>query len=313
MKPDMLIILALTITMIGVLPSEAQIDVRATSSEQASPVGTALRIAAGDLLAVSVFGTDYGCAADKQVNCEARVSSSGTVSLPLIGSVAVEGQTTEEAARSIASVLSKGGYFNNPQVIVVQREYATQGIAVLGEVQKPGIYPLIGSHTLLEAISAAGGTTAKAGNKVLIRHRAQPNQPENINLRAANSNQALLPGDTVEITKAGMVYVVGEGVKQPMGVVMENSGLTVLQALAMAQGTSATAKLNGAMLIRTTNGQRTETPIALGKLFANKAPDPVLQPEDIVFVPSSAAKSVTRRSLEAIIQTATGVAVYRPY
>jgi len=271
-----------------------------------------LTIASGDLLGISLFGTDFSCAADK-AGCDARVSSSGDVVLPLIGSVRVAGLSVAQAEQLIANRFSEGGFFNNPQVTIVQKEYATQGISVLGEVQKPGIYPLLGSHTLLQAISAAGGTTVKAGNDVRLIHPGHPSESQHVDLSSPTSSGVLLtPGDTIVVSKAGIVYVVGD-VRQPTGVVMESSGLTVLKAIAMAQGTNHTASLNNAKLIRNTPEGRREIPISLSKILSNQAPDLALQPEDILFVPNSLARSATRRGLEAILQTATGVAIYGRY
>jgi polysaccharide export outer membrane protein len=93
---------------------------------------------------------------------------------------------------------------------------------------------------------------------------------------------------------------------------LENSKLTVLQAVAMAQGANPTASLNNAKVIRTSNGQRQEIPIKLKKILEAKAADTQLQAGDILFIPSSVAKSVTRRSLESALQVATGIAIYRP-
>jgi polysaccharide export outer membrane protein len=269
-------------------------------------------IAGGDLLDITVFETDFSCGQDKTQGCQTRVSGSGVVVLPLVGSVKVAGLTVAQAEQLIASRLAAGGFFNDPQVSVVQKEYSTQGISLMGEVQKPGSYPLLGSHTLLEAISAGGGLTVKAGNEVTVLHRDHPNNPQHVDLSApSSSNVAVLPGDTIVVSKAGIVYVVGD-VRTPSGVVMERSGLTVLKAIAMAQGTNSTASLNNAKLIRTTATGKQEIPIPLKKILSNQSPDLELQPEDIVFVPTSVAKSAGRRSMEAILQTATGVAIYRP-
>ena len=86
--------------------------------------------------------------------------------------------------------------------------------------------------------------------------------------------------------------------------------MTVLQAIAMAEGTNSTAKLNGAKLIRKSANGPQEMPLALQDMLSSKSPDIHLQAEDIIFVPSSRAKSAGKRTLEAIIQAATGVAVY---
>ena len=269
-----------------------------------------LTIGSGDLLEVSLFGSDFSCGPEK-TGCEARVSGSGHIVLPLIGSVRVAGLTTAQAEQVVAARLSQGGFFNNPQVTIFQKEYATQGISVLGEVQKPGSYPLLGSHTLLQAISVAGGTTVKAGNEVTIIHSDHPKQPQQGDLSSVTSgNIPIMPGDTIMVSKAGIVYVIGD-VKQPTGVIMESSGLTVLKAIAMAQGTNSTASLKDAKLIRNTPQGRQEIQVPLPKILSNKAPDLALQPEDILFIPSSLTKSGAKRGLEAILQTVTGLAIYR--
>lgn len=270
---------------------------------------SAMLIGEGDLLQVSVYGTDF----DKQV----RVGDAGEISLPLLGTVKVGGLSIREAEQKVGRELARRGYFNDPQVSIFDREYATQAISVLGEVQKPGIYPLPGARTLFDAISAAGGTTEKAGNEATITHRGRPEHPEVVPLSYAgessvHSNVPVSPGDTVVVSKAGIVYVVGD-VRKPSGIVMQNSQMTALQAIAMAEGTNPTAALNRSKLIRKTPQGRKEVPLPLKKILAAKAPDVTLQPNDILFIPNSAAKSAARRSIEAIVQTATGVAIYRPH
>jgi polysaccharide export outer membrane protein len=122
----------------------------------------------------------------------------------------------------------------------------------------------------------------------------------------------VLPGDTVVVSKAGIVYVVGD-VRVPGGFIIDKPRFTVLQALAMAQGANPTASLNHAALIRITpQGEQQHTILKLEPILSAKAPDVVLQPDDIVFVPRSAAKSAFRRGLEAAVQTASGMAIYRP-
>jgi len=281
------------------------------AQEQSKPPSSELVISDGDLLEIGVFGADYSCMAEKGSTCQVRVSSAGQISLPLIGPVKVAGMTVTDAEESIAKRLSDGGYFKDPQVSILQKEFATQGISVMGEVQKPGTYPLLGSHSLLEAISAAGGTTTKAGNTVTVVHRGRPNAPQTVDMTEPTAaNVPVFPGDTILVAKAGIVYVVGD-VKQPSGIVMDSSGLTILQAISMAQGTNPTAALDSAKLIRTTTKGREEIPVSLKGILASKAPDLELQAEDILFVPNSVAKGAARRSLDAILQVATGVVIYR--
>jgi polysaccharide export outer membrane protein len=121
------------------------------------------------------------------------------------------------------------------------------------------------------------------------------------------------PGDIVKVTRAGIVYVVG-GVKKPGGYVLKsNENISVLQALALAEGLTRTSLKSQARIIRTDQGtdKRIEIPVDLGKILSSKAPDPLLQPKDIIFVPDSSAKSAFYRGAEAALSTATGMAIYR--
>jgi polysaccharide export outer membrane protein len=134
-------------------------------------------------------------------------------------------------------------------------------------------------------------------------------------LESADSalNVTVRPGDIVKVPRAGIVYVVGE-VTKPGGFVLQNNeNISVLQALALAQGTTHTSEISRARIIRTdpATGKQTEMPLDLGKILSGKKPDSLLQPKDIVFVPNSAAKSVFYRGSEAALQTAAGIAIYR--
>jgi len=277
-------------------------------STSTQSTATVLLIGGGDLLKVSIFGAP-------ESDQEVRVDQAGNVSLSFIGSVHVAGLTNTEAQDLIAKKLVAGGFFAQPQVSVFEKEYATQGISVLGEVQHPGVYPILGTRRLFDVISLAGGTGPKAGRLVSISHRDHPESPRSVMLsndadESAKSNIEVFPGDTVVVSRAGVVYVVGD-VHRPSGVIMDNgTNMTVLQAIAMAEGTNPTASLNKAKLIRTTPTGRQEMPLALKDMLSSKAPDMRLQAEDIIFVPTSAAKSAGKRTLEAIIQTASGVAIY---
>jgi polysaccharide export outer membrane protein len=118
------------------------------------------------------------------------------------------------------------------------------------------------------------------------------------------------PGDTIMVSHAGIVYVVGD-VGKPGGFLIDNNDrLTVLQALALAQGTNRTASLNHAKLIRKTEAGREEVPVPLKKILASKVPDRMLADGDILFVPTSGAKDALR-DVESILPAAAGAAIYR--
>jgi polysaccharide export outer membrane protein len=266
-------------------------------------------IGTGDLIEVSLYGVP-------DFKTDVRVSSAGEASVPMLGTVTVGGLSAEQAGRLIERQLKEKGFYNDPHVTVFEKEFATQGISVLGEVQKPGIYPLLGSRNLYDAISAAGGTTPKAGSYVMVTRRNDPQNPIRVPLSTGSpdsmkDNVSVEPGDTILVSKAGIVYVVGD-VRQPGGFVMENGkGVTVLQAIALAQGIGPNASLGSARLVRKTPDGPKDVPLDLKKILSAKAADPHLQADDIVYVPDSAAKSGFKRGLEAALQTATGLAIWR--
>jgi polysaccharide export outer membrane protein len=291
----------------AIIPITAPVTAPVTAAVSGVPTAEML-IGSGDLLEVSVYGApDY----IKQ----ARVNAEGEITLPLAGAVKIGGMTTEQAETIIAKKLSDGGYFRDPRVSVLEKEFSTQGISVLGEVLRPGIYPLPGSRNLFDALSAAGGVSPRAGSIVSITHRNDPQHQSTVIMSnngksSGAANVPLYPGDTVMVSKAGIVYVTG-AVKTPGGYAMENAHMTVLQAVAMAQGANPTAALDKAEVIRNSGQGREpeEIPIPLRKILAAKSPDVNLQENDIVFVPNSGAKSAEKRTVDAIVQIATGVAM----
>ena len=134
--------------------------------------------------------------------------------------------------------------------------------------------------------------------------------PQN-NSEPNSGNVEIYPGDTIVVSKAGMVYAVGD-LGRPGGFIMEdNENLSVLKVLALAQGANQTAALSHAKVIRQQDGTRQEIPISIKQILEGKAPDLAMQRDDVLFVPTSSTKSAARRSMEAIVQTATGVAIYR--
>jgi polysaccharide biosynthesis/export protein len=168
-------------------------------------------------------------------------------------------------------------------------------------------------------VATMPGDAALAGGRGgLLSKERQPEIVE-VNLKSLleSDNPAfnipVHPGDIVKVTRAGIVYVVGE-VKKPGGFVLRsNENITVVQALALAEGLTRTSLKSQARIIRTdqSTNKRAEIPIDLGKILASKSPDPLLQPKDILFVPDSTAKSAFYRGAEAVVSTATGVAIYR--
>ena len=144
-----------------------------------------------------------------------RISGSGDVYLPLIDYVHVADLTTDEAQELIQKRLEDGGFVRGPHVSIFVNESASQAITMVGEVNRPGAYPAIGERRLFDLISAAGGLTDKAGRIVTIEHRGDPDQKVELQLSSnlaedTQNNVDVFPGDTIIVSRAGIVYVVGD-------------------------------------------------------------------------------------------------------
>jgi len=290
-----------------VFPSAAPAAPAASTAQ--SPQLTAnsnVKLGIGDLVEVNVFGVP-------DLATKTRVTGSGDIYLPLIDHVHVAGLTMDEAQVLIQKRLEDGGFVRNPHVSIFVDESASQAITVLGEVGHPGAYPAIGDRRLFDMLSAAGGLTDKAGRTVTIEHRSDPEHKVQLQLSQnlaedTQNNVDVLPGDTIIVARAGIVYVVGD-VQRPSGFLIEDSTITVLKALALAGGSTRTSALNKTRILRQTPNGVQEIPINLKKVLYAKAPDMALVKGDVLFVPGSAAKAAAYRTAEAAVNMSAAIGV----
>ncbi len=281
-------------------------DKAAKKDDEPNPV---IKLGPGDLVEVSVYGVP-------ELATKARVSNDGDLYLPLVDYVHVSGLSLEESQKMIEKRLEDGGFVKNPHVTIFVDDYASQGITLLGEVGRPGIYPVLGDRRLFDLFSAAGGLTDRASRTVTITRRNQADKRQTVRLArnlsdAPESNVELHPGDTIEVQRAPIVYIVGD-VGRPSGLLIDNGSLTVLQAIALAGGPNRTAKLNGTRIIRKSTGPNglTETTVPLKKIMRAQAPDVPLQANDILFVPVSGARAAAARGAETALALTTAVTIY---
>lgn len=262
----------------------------------------------GDMIEFSVYGVP-------EMTQRVRLNTEGVVYLPLLNDVKLSGMSPEEAQKKLEGLLVDGGFLRAPHVTVTVVEYAN-GISVLGEVMRPGVYPAGGARHLYDVIAAAGGLTQNAGTLVTISHTQHPDKPEAVTIsrdpsKAPDANVLVSPGDTIVVGKAGVIYVVGE-VVQPSGLIMDGEGqFTVLKAIAMAHGVTRTAKLNNTKVLRKNDKGFVEIPVPLAKIMSAKANDIPLQPDDIVFVPTNVAKNAAARTLQTALSMVASVVVVR--
>jgi polysaccharide biosynthesis/export protein len=268
-----------------------------------------LTIGPGDLLHVKVLEAP-------ELEQSARVTDAGTVTLILGGNVQVAGLTPPEAALALERVLVEGHYVLTPHVSVTTEQTATHNVTIMGQVRSPGSYPIGTPRPILDVLALAGGLTELANRKLTIQRHATK---ERITFVVSNSANAALdgsvdvfPGDTVIVSKADVVYILGD-VNRPGGIaiVSNDSTLSALQALTLAGGTPPNAVPSRARLIRKqADGSHVEIPLQLSAMQKGKEPDKQLQSDDIVYVPFSYARNMAVGA-GSLVGATSSAAIYR--
>ncbi len=266
--------------MLTALPTEGAVrpfrmtDVAVPNMDSQSILGL------GDQIQITVFG-------QPDMSAEVTVGEAGTIMLPLVGTIKVTDLTSAQTEALIASRLRTGGYLKNPSVSVQIRQIRSQMISVLGEVQRPGRFPLPGRMTVLEALATAGGLTQRAGHKVVVVRRAangkySDNQRVEVDIQL---DQAAAPGrglldvplindDVLFVGPQKQFYVHGE-VRRP-GVYPMEPSLNVMKALSISGGVSDRGSIRRIRLHRLDENK------VLRETSANPATE--LQADDVLFI-----------------------------
>jgi len=306
------LVAACSLHLLAQTPAAGEPPQPAPANETASPqsprtlANSNVKLGIGDLIEISVFGVP-------DLSTKTRISGSGDLYLPLIDYVHVANLTTDEAQELIQKRLEDGGFVRGPHVSIFVDESASQAVTIVGEVSRPGAYPAIGDRRLFDLISAAGGLTEKAGRNLTIEHRGDPGRKVELQLSSnlaedTQNNVDVFPGDTIIVSRAGIVYVVGD-VNRPSGFLIEDSALSVLKALALAGGSTRTSALSKTRILRQTPNGVQEIPVNLKKVLYAKAPDMALVKGDVLFIPGSAAKAAAYRTADAAMSLSTTLAI----
>jgi len=282
-----------------------------------------------DVLQIKVFDV-------KDLDETVRVANDGTIVVPLLGRIDASGLTADGLRDRLEKELGKN-LLQNPQVTVFVEQFHARPVSIVGAVEKPGIYQITGPRSLIEMLSLAGGlarrNTAAAGKTIYVTRpsgfedlkivpgmrKVAPNKvaidiKDLLYTQASGLNIPVKPHDIIAVSKADIVYVAGGGVRKPGGFVLEDrDSITVIQALAMAEGLAPEAARHHARIIRTmADGSHTDIPIDLEKVIKNKAPDPDLAANDILYVPISRGKAALKKTTETIVQTVSGYLIFHP-
>lgn len=267
---------------------------------------------------------------------EVRVANDGTIAMPLLGRLEASGLTADQLRDRLEAALGKN-LVQHPQVSIFVKQFHARPVSIVGAVEKPGLYQITGPRTLVEMLSLAGGlakrSTAAAGKLVYVTrpggfknlkivsgmHQMAPDKiaidlKDLLYTHASGLNIPIESHDIIAVSKADVVYVAGSGVRKPGGFLLEDrDSVTVLQALAMAEGLAPGAARHKVRIIHTKpDGTHVETFVDVEKIIKDKAPDPVLAANDILYVPTSRGKAAAKKTAQTIVQTVSGYLIFHP-
>jgi len=315
-------LLAMAVALAAILPGQALIP--GAQAEMGANL-PALPIGPNDLLAISVY-------AAPELTRTVRVSAEGLIRLPMLHEkIEAQGLLPAELETRIAAVLTDEEILVEPVVTVAIAEYYSRPISVAGAVKTPVTFQAAGRTTLLEALTRAQGLTEEAGSEILVTRPSKTGEPALLSripvkglIDAADPqwNLALEGGEEVRVPQAGRVFVVGN-VKRPGAFrVDEGTGMTVLKALALAEGLMPYATKEAYIYRRgegaagtgvASEGAPTEITVDLRKIMDRKAPDVAVGPNDIFYVPDNRSArttvSVIERAVGFAAATASGVLI----
>lgn len=241
-----------------------------------------------------------------------RIDSEGFVELPIVGRIRAAGFTLQDFEKELSARLAE--YVRDPQVFVNLAQFRGDPVFFVGAFRAPGIYPLTGGRTLIEMMTVVGGLQPNAARRIKITRRLDygalplPNAVENPELKISSveislsslseninpeEDIILQPYDVVSVERAERVYVSGDVVRASSIELGERNSISVIQALTEAGGFTPTAKRNAVRILRPISGtdRRAEIVIDANLILAGRVQDFPLLPNDVLYVPSSRAKT----------------------
>jgi len=212
----------------------AQAPAAAGASASPSPQAD-YPLGAGDAIRIQVFQ-------NPDLTIETRVAEGGNITSPLIGEVALGGLSVATAEKKIAAALQAGGFIKNPQVTIALLVIKGNQVAVLGQVARPGRFPLETANIRLSDMLANAGGTTSGGDDVVIVTGTRAGQPMRLRVdipaifldNQLQDNIVMQGGDTIYVHRAPVFYIYGEA--QRPGAYRIERGMTVMQALALGGG-----------------------------------------------------------------------------
>lgn len=232
------------------------------------------KLGAGDLVRISVFGAP-------ELATEARVAQSGTITCPLIGSIAVAGLSTAEAESALAKRYVDGGFVRQPQISMLVVEFQSQKIAVLGHVNKPGQYPLRATSNVLDVLADAGGVIAQtAGDHATLMRKDGSSMEIDLQMLFQGDPQQNVPvrgGDRLVVPRAEQFYIYGQ-VQKP-GMYRLEPNMTLSRAISAGGGLTPRGTERRAIVKRRDASGKEDS-------YSIRATD-VLRADDVLYIKES--------------------------
>ncbi len=281
-------VIAFTLAFAG---AAAALPASSTALGAGQDTSAEYKIGPKDLLEITVLGV-------QEINkVVVRVSEEGRITLPLLGEVAVGNLTKFEVEKKLAGLAGEKIVLS-PQVTVHILEYISRRVSVIGAVEKPGPFELLGRQTVLAALSAAGGLSRDAGEDIIIIRQLPDGASTSLRISIdglfiqgdPKLNVVLEPGDVINVPvdKLVPIYVFGQ-VRNPGALQVKRSSLpTLTQAIAQAGGFTDRANRKRVQIRRKdASGKELEINVNVRNILRGKVKDVPLQVNDTIYVPES--------------------------
>ena len=286
-----------------------------TGAAQANPSGPAMiaglgygPVHPGDIIQVRFFQAP-------EYDIQMPVSASGDIAIPYAGIFHIEGMTSTDAAKAITLLFQTRQILRDPHVIVTTQQFG-YSVTVVGEVRSPGVYQLQGRHRLIDILTEAGGVTDRAGHVIQVFGVDSMKDPQQLlwdpTLQQNNNASLVLkPGQTVMVSRCGVVYIGGNVVRPGAYPLCDSNHPTLSEVIALALGVRPSSWPQRTLVLRTSkSGTRLVEKVRLDDVLRGKGVDIAMQSDDIVFIPPSNLKSGSKIAVTAALGFATQAYLY---
>ena len=300
------------------VPSLTWAQETAAAGEKFLPPG----LAPGDQLNVRMY--DFP---DLETGVQVHVGADGSVHLPYAGTIPVLGMSPGAFERAIADSLRDKGIVKQPNVTVDVVSAVNLTVNVMGQVQSPKAIPLFAPAPLSYVIAQVGGITGLADHHLTILHHSEQ-PPTSVEFDTDSPNGAAMntlvqPGDIVNVSSRGVYFVGGEvnrpgiyplggalSVGQASAVQGEGvvKNMTLLEALSQAGGITTIAARSKMHILRTEDGKRVDIVVDQVKLSKGEVADPILHPNDIIYLPPSYLRQQTNNLFATALSSIYAIA-----